>query len=294
MPELLRTPDHYFEGLPDFPYAPNYIKINGANVHYIHEGKTNKETLLLLHGNPTWSFMYRYVIAAFSSEYQVIAPDFIGFGKSDKYARQEDYSYELHLEMLLEFIRCMDIERATLVGSNWGAMLGLRALEDVGERFERLVIMNAYLPLGNKELPHAFLMYKEYVLNFADLLLSEIINAGMFTNLSSEIADVYNAPFPSGKYQKGVKAFVNLVPDTTIHPVVKHMKKARTVVKKWNKPVLLIYAKDGRVAGGAHVWYERNMPNAQIECAEIEDARHFMLEDRGEEIVGHLRTFLVN
>ncbi len=293
MPELLRTPDHHFKDLPNFPYSPNYMYIKDARIHYIDEGKADKGTLLLLHGNPTFSFAFRHVIAAFSSEYRVVAPDFIGFGKSDKYACQEDYSYELHLEMLLEFIRRIEIEEATLVGSNWGAMLGLRALAEVGERFERVVIMNAYLPMGNRELPDAFLQWRTYILNVVGLSVGELIDVGMYTDLSPEIAAIYDTPFPNDQYLSGIRAFVKMVPDGIDHSSVRHMQIARKVAKNWQKPTLLVYSTDGRVAGGAHVWFEHNMLNAQVTHAEIKNARHFMLEDRSEEIIEHFRMFLV-
>lgn len=304
MPELLQTPDHHFENLPDFPYSPNYMYINGARIHYIHEGKTNKKTLLLLHGNPTWSFYFKHIINSHLNEYQVIAPDFIGFGKSDKYARQEDYSYELHLEMLLEFIQRMGIERATLVGSNWGAMLGLRALVDVGERFERLVIMNTYLPVGNRKLPYYFRRFREYVNKTPYFKVSGLASRAMeASQIPEAVRRAYGAPFPTEGSLSGIKAFTNLVPDTPEHPTVIHMQVAREVVRNWHKPVLLLFStqsgvlkkdlENGKANIKAHQWFVHNLPEDAATTLEVlEGVGHFICEDDSTAVVRHLRAFL--
>jgi len=304
MPKLLQTSDHHFKDLPDFPYSPNYMYINGARIHYIHEGKTNKRILLLLHGNPTWNFYFRHIINSFLNEYQVIAPDFIGFGKSDKYARQDDYSYELHLEMLLEFIRRMGIEDATLVGSNWGAMLGLRALAEMGERFERLVIMNTYLPVGNRELPYYFRRFREYVNRTPYFKVSGLASRAMeVSQIPEAVRRAYDAPFPTEDSLSAIKAFTNLVPDTPEHPVVAHMQIAREVIRNWHKPVLLLFSTQSGVLKKdpeseeakikAHEWFVHNLPeDAATTLRILENVGHFICEDDSEAGVGHLRAFL--
>lgn len=305
MPELFQTPDHYFENLPDFFYSPNYMYIKGVRIHYIHEGKTNKKTLLLLHGNPTWNFYFRHIINLFSNEYQVIAPDFIGFGKSDKYARQEDYSYKLHLEVLLEFIQRMGIEQATLVGSNWGAMLGLRALAEAGERFERLVIMNTYLPVGNRELPYYFRRFREYVNKTDYFKPGTLVSLATQKPAHSEsMIKGYNAPFKYREYEalSSIRKFTNLIPDNPKHPTVAHMQIAREVVRNWYKPALLLYSESGvlkKEAKGekakikAYEWFIHNLPeDAATTLKVLDGVGHFICEDDSEAVVRHLRTFL--
>lgn len=297
MTKLLRTPDHRFDNLSDFPYAPHYININDARIHYVDEGEG--ETLLCLHGNIVWSFIFRKFIAQLSPHYRVIAPDLIGFGRSDKYADIESYTYNMHLNMLTAFIERMNLHDATLVVHGWGGMLGLRALIDFKERFKRIVIMNTYLPLGNRPMPNSVVQWRKLAINAPSFSVGNIINHGMFTSLPPEVTAAYDAPFPTNDYMYGVRAFPAMLPDSAINPMteqmkimVGHMKIVRDELKKWHKPILLIFSEQGRIAGGGHVWYIHNVPEDALTCIGIENARHFMCEDKGTEIAGHIREFL--
>ncbi len=292
MPRLLRTPNHHFNNLADFQYSPQYVNINGMRIHYIDEGQGNP--VLCLHGNLTWSFIYRKLMAKLLPEYRVIAPDLVGFGRSDKYGEMGYYTYEMHLNTLLSFIEYMNVQGATLVVQGWGGMLGLRALVDFEEYFERIVIMNTYLPLGNRSLSDAVVQWRKLAKHTPDFSVGNIINHGMFTSLAPNVIAAYDAPFPSNEYKNGARAFPLMLPENTANPMVAHMKIARNRLREWNKPLLLMYSELGqsRIVGNAQLWYQHNMPKATIVNREIKNARHFLCEDQGTEIATHISDFL--
>jgi len=289
MPKPFSTPEDRFNDLHEFNYSPHYISIKGANIHYIDEGEGN--IILCLHGNLMWSYCFRHLISEFSTQYRVIAPDFIGFGKSDKYENIDDYSYELHLEMLLKFVRHVDVQNGILIMDNWGAMLGLRMLAEEGSRFERVVIMNTYLLLGDKPLSNAFSMFKWFVTNTPDFAVSTLIDSGMYKNLTHDTAIAYDAPFFNDESKAGIRAFAELVPDNPNHPAVSDMKIARNTMTAWQKPTLLIYAEHDRVLESGYKWFQRNIPG-KVTTALIKKARHFMLEDNIQDISACLKDFL--
>lgn len=292
MTNLLRTPDHHFDKLPDFPYTPHYININDARIHYVDEGEG--ETILCLHSNLTWCYNYRYIIEKFKANYRIIAPDFIGCGKSDKYPNEEDYSFELYVDMLLQFIERMDIRNATLVVKGCGGMLGLYALKDMEERIKRLVILNTYLSTGERELSKMYLSWRDRFNNKQNTSMGKTIDMATFGPISEEVLAAYDAPFPADEYKSGIKFFANMIPDKLEHPIAPYMHTTRAFMQNWNKPVLLITGKDSYLNRGGNKWYVRNLPQGTIFAdIEIEDARHFLCEDKGTEIAGHIGAFLV-
>ena len=170
---IVRTPDERFSELPDFPFAPRYIEVNGLRIHYVDEGKG--ETILCLHGEPSWSFLYRKMITAISKKHRVIAMDFIGFGRSDKFTERGEYTFKMHLDTLMGFIKTMDLKQVTIVVQNWGGLIGLAAVAHMPERFARLVIMNTGLPTGNRKPNEALLAWLSYVETHPDLQVGQTI-----------------------------------------------------------------------------------------------------------------------
>ncbi|GAI14815.1 unnamed protein product, partial [marine sediment metagenome] len=157
---VIRTPDERFENLPDFRFVPRYVDVKGLRVHYVDEG--NGEVILCLHGEPTWSFLYRKMIPLLSVKHRVIAMDFIGFGRSDKFTEREEYSFQMHRDTLLDFIDTLAIDQITLVTHDWGGLIGLRLASEMPDRFARLVIMNTGLPTGEQQANDSFIMWRQF------------------------------------------------------------------------------------------------------------------------------------
>lgn len=290
--ELLRTPDSRFENLSDFDYDSHYVNIKGARVHYIDEGEG--EVILCLHGEPSWSYLYRKFIPVLSPEYRVVCPDFIGFGKSDKFPKVTDYSYQMHYETLIEFINKLELSNITVVVQDWGGLIGLGVLGHMPEKFSRVVIMNTFLPIGNRPMPMPFKVWRAFSKYFPGLPVGFIMKSGTCQHLSKEAMAAYNAPFPSNKYKAGAKAWPQLVPDNPKAPGVKEMKKAREVLKTWNKPALVMFSDKDPIMRGGHRFFVGTIPYFKCEhdWIEIKDAGHFLQEDKGEEISMHIRKFM--
>ena len=289
--ETLRTSDSQFENLPDYSFEPKYIEHNGARVHYIDEGQG--EVILLLHGEPSWSFLYRKFFPVLSPHYRVVAMDFLGFGRSDKYTKIKDYSYKVHADTLIGFIDQLGIEKITVVVQDWGGLIGLGVLGMLPEKFVRVVIMNTFLPIGNRPMPAAFKAWRAFAKLTPSLPIGGIIKSGTAQPMSDEVKAGYNAPFPSRKYKAGAKAWPLLVPMKASDPGVEEMKNAREVLKQWNKPALVMFSDKDPIMRGGDKWFRHNIPTASDQpFIEIKDAGHFLQEDKGEEIAGHIKEFM--
>ncbi|HEY8545150.1 MAG TPA: haloalkane dehalogenase, partial [Acidimicrobiales bacterium] len=205
--ELLRTPDDRFEGLPDFPFTPHYVHVDDTEggplrVHYLDEGPPDGETVLLLHGEPSWSFLYRRMIPVLvDAGLRCVAPDLVGFGRSDKPAERSDYTYARHVEWLREALfDHLDLRGATLVGQDWGSLVGLRLVGEHPDRFARVVIANGGLPTGDQKLTDAFLAWQKFSQEAPTFPVGGIINGGCTTDLAPEVVAAYDAPFPDDRY----------------------------------------------------------------------------------------------
>jgi len=289
--EIIRTPDQHFENLPNFSYKPNYIEHKNTRIHYLDEGQG--EVILCLHGEPTWSFLYRKFIPVLTPDYRVIAPDFIGFGRSDKYTKMKDYTFRMHFDMLVDFIEKTDLKDITVVVQDWGGLLGLAVFGKISERFARVVIMNTFLPIGNRPIPAAFKAWRTFARFTPNLPIGDIVKFGTAKPMAKEIKAAYNAPFPSSKYKVGAKAFPLLVPLKESEPGVAEMKHAREVLKQWQNPALVIFSDKDPIMRGGDKWFRHNIPTAKDQpFIEIKDAGHFLQEDKGEEIAGHIKEFM--
>ncbi len=289
---LLRTPDERFANLPGYPFAPHYLEHNGARMHYIDEGQG--EVILCLHGEPSWSYLYRKFVPILAPHHRVVAPDLLGFGKSDKYPNQTDYSYQMHLQSLLDFIAQLKLENITLVCQDWGGLLGLGAVGAVPEKFARLVIMNTTLPTptGNLSVPLPFKLWQLYAKYHPWLPISGIIKMGTVQPMSKAVKAAYDAPFPSGKYKAGAKVFPALVPTKAGMPGIAEMTRAKEVLKQWNKPALVLFSDKDPIMRGRDKWFRSNIPTANQQPETINNAGHFLQEDKGEEIAGRILEFM--
>ena len=290
---VIRTPDERFSKLPDFPFAPHYIEVNGLRIHYVDEGKG--ETILCLHGEPSWSFLYRKMIASMSKQHRVIAMDFIGFGRSDKFTEREAYTFQMHLDTLMGFIKAMNLEQITVVVQDWGGLIGLAAVAHMSERFARLVIMNTGLPTGKGKPSEAFLAWRNYAESHPDLQVGQSMLGGVAhpERLTKEIIAAYEAPFPDVTYKAGAAVWPLLVPISPEGPASAEMRHAREVLSGWDKPALVMFSDKDPITGGGDKFFRSLIPAAKDQPEIIiKDAGHFLQEEKGEEISQYILDFI--
>ncbi len=295
---FLRTPDERFTGLADWPFAPHYLDIDSLDggtlrLHYVDEGPRDGAVVLLLHGEPSWAYLYRKFIPILSAlGYRVIAPDLIGFGRSDKPVERSDYTYERHVAWMNAWLAALDLHDITLFCQDWGGLIGLRMVAATPERFARLVIANTGLPTGHGA-SEAFNQWLWFSQNVPELEIGKIINAGSTRELTPEEIAAYDAPFPDATYKAGARHFPTLVPVTPEHASVAENRAAWTVLEHFKKPVLTTFGdKDAVTAGGAQVFIER-MPGAQGQPHTIiEGGGHFLQEDAPEQLCQLIDDFI--
>ncbi|MEX0751222.1 MAG: haloalkane dehalogenase, partial [Dehalococcoidia bacterium] len=210
---VLRTPDERFQSLPGYAFEPHYADVDGIRMHYIDDGPRDSEPVLMLHGEPSWSYLYRKMIPIITGAgYRSVAPDLLGFGRSDKPASQDDYTYQLHVDAIASFVAQLDLRRITLVCQDWGGLIGLRVVAEHEDRFARIVAANTFLPTGDLPPGEAFLRWQKFSQTAPSFEIGRIINNGTTTDLPADVVAAYDAPFPDDSFKAGARRFPALVP----------------------------------------------------------------------------------
>jgi len=292
--QVLRTPDARFENLPGYDFSPNYEEVADLRMHYVDEGPRDGAIVLLLHGEPSWSYLYRHMIPPMADAgYRVIAPDLIGFGKSDKPSQKSAYSYSGHVDWMTQFITALGLTDITLFCQDWGSLIGLRVAAENENRFARIALGNGGMPTGDQEMPNAFKVWQNFARYSPWFPIGKIIQKSTLTELSDDEVAAYDAPFPSAKYKAGARAFPLLVPTTPVDPASDANRAAWRVFENWNKPFLTTFSnRDPITRGGEKVWQERVPGAKNLEHVKIRNAGHFLQEDKGPELAKILISFI--
>jgi haloalkane dehalogenase len=292
---VLRTPDDRFTGLPDFDYPPRYADVGGLRLAYVEAGPADGEPVLLLHGEPSWSFLYRTVMPVLAAAgLRAIAADLAGFGRSDKPADIGDHSYERHVEWIraLAFDH-LDLRGLTLVGQDWGGLIGLRLVAEHPDRFSRVVAANTGLPTGDQQMPEVWLRFREVVRTAPVLSVSRLVQSGCQTSLPAAVLAAYDAPFPDPAYMAGPRAMPGLVPASPDDPAGPANRAAWRQLSAWDKPFLVAFSDRDPITGGMAPVLKRAVPGASgIEHPVIEGAGHFLQEDAGEQLGAVIADFV--
>jgi len=298
---ILRTPDDRFADLPGFGFAPHYLEVpvdaaaeglvaGGATtlrVHYLDEGPADGDVVLLLHGEPSWSYLYRTMIPVLTAAgLRAVAPDLVGFGRSDKPAGIDDYTYARHVAWLRATVfDALDLRDVTLVAQDWGSLLGLRLVGEHPERFARVVIANGGLPTGDQRMPEAFAAWAAFARDVPELPVGQIVNGGSGTDLPPEVVAAYDAPFPDESYKAGARAFPALVPNRPDDPASEANRAAWQRLMRFDKPFLTAFSDGDPITRGGEAVLQKLVPGAAgRRHVTIEGGGHFLQEDRGPEL----------
>lgn len=292
--EILRTPDDRFANLAAYPFAPHYVDAGSLRMHYVDEGPPTAAPVLLLHGEPSWSYLYRKMIPILAAAgHRVVAPDLVGFGRSDKPVRQEDYTYQRHVDWVRGVIEQLDLRDITLVGQDWGGLIGLRLAAEHNERFARIVAANTFLPTGDRPAGDAFLAWRRYSQETPDFHAGGIVRGGCVTDLPPEVVAAYDAPFPDDRYKAGARRFPVLVPISPDDPAAAPNRKAWEALRRWTKPFLTAFSDSDPITSGADRVLQQEIPGASGQPhTTIPKAGHFLQEDNGERLAGVIVDFL--
>jgi haloalkane dehalogenase len=292
--DVLRTPDERFTDLPGYSFQPRYVEVDGLRVHYIDEGPRGGAPVLLLHGEPSWSFLYRKMIPLISAAgHRCVAPDLIGFGRSDKPAARGAYTYQRHVDWMRGVVDALDLRQITLVCQDWGGLIGLRLVAEHPQRFARVVAANTFLPTGDVAPGPAFLAWREYSQTTPTFHVGGIVKGGCASELSTEVIAAYDAPFPDDRYTAGARQFPLLVPASPDDPAAPANRAAWEALRRWEKPFLTAFSDADPITRGGDRIFQREIPGAAGQPhTTIAGAGHFLQEDKGEELARVVIDFI--
>jgi haloalkane dehalogenase len=297
--QTLRTPDERFTALAGYPFAARYVEVpsgdgDSLRVHYVDEGAADAPPVLLLHGEPSWSYLYRTMIPVLvDAGLRAIAVDLVGFGRSDKPARRTDYTYQRHVDWTRAAVEAIDPRDVTFVGQDWGGLIGLRIVAEDPDRFARVVAANTFLPTGDRHPGDAFLAWQRYSQETPDFHVGGIVNGGCATKLTPEVIAAYDAPFPDDTYKEGARQFPMLVPTSPDDPAAEANRAAWKVFEQWDKPFLTAFSDSDPITAGGDKVFQSAVPGAHgREHPTIKGAAHFLQEDNGEDLAAAVVDFI--
>ncbi len=299
--EFVRTPDDRFEDLPGWPFTPHYVQVDAGDgsgdelrIAHVDEGPRDAPAVLCLHGEPSWSYLYRHMIPPMvDAGLRVLAPDLVGFGRSDKPVDQAEYTYERHVAWMLDWLRAVDLRDATLVCQDWGGLIGLRLVAAEPDRFARVVVANTFLPTGDRHPGEAFLNWQRFSQEVEVFDSGFVVQMGTTTDLPDEIVAAYNAPFPDDRFCAGPRRFPMLVPISPEDPSSQPNREAWTVLEAWHKPMLTAFSDKDPITAGADRVFLETVPGTQGQPhTVIEGGGHFLQEDRGAELAAVVIDFV--
>ena len=297
--KILRTPDERFEGLTDFPFDQHYVEVPDGEggrlrICYVDENPKGAEAVLLMHGEPTWSYLYRKMIPIIvRAGHRAVAPDLPGFGRSDKPADRNDYTYQRHVDWMQAWLDKTALERITLVGQDWGGLIGLRLVARNPDRFARVVVANTGMPTGDMPISEAFLNWRKFSRETPEFDVGAIITMGCLTPPTEEAVAGYNAPFPDEPYKEGARIFPSLVPIEPDDPAAPANKKAWEVLSKFEKPFLTAFSDGDPITGGGDVIFLDRVPGTKGQPhTTIKGGGHFLQEDCGPEFAEVIVDFI--
>ena len=292
--DVLRTPDSRFENLTGYPFAPRYVDVAASDtdkirMHYVDEGPRDGTPIVCLHGEPSWSYLYRTMIPPLvDGGHRVLAPDLIGFGRSDKPRRIEDYSYLRHVEWVTSWLTELGLTDVTLFVQDWGSLIGLRIAAEQSDRIARIVVANGFLPIADRPTPSAFKIWRAFAVHTPVFPAGRIVSFGTVTKITPDVRSGYDAPFPDKTFQAGARAFPNLVPTSPDDPAIPANRAAWDALGRWDKPFLCVFGARDPILGRAdrplieHIPGAKGQPHARI------NGSHFIQEDCGPELAARV------
>jgi haloalkane dehalogenase len=297
--EFYRTPDESFADLPGWPYAPHYAEIPAGDgdtlrVHWAEDGPADGEVVLLLHGEPSWSYLYRHMMPILAAAgLRAVAPDLVGFGRSDKPSRRDDYSYQRHVDWMQSLLEQLNLNDITLVCQDWGGLIGLRLVAENPARFARVVAANTMLPTGDHDPGDAFRSWQKFSQEVPEFPAGGIIKGATTTSLSQAVIAAYNAPFPEERYKEGARQFPLLVPITPDDPAAAKNRAAWSVLGQWQKPFLTAFSDSDPITVGGDKLMQKLIPGTRGQAhTTIVNGGHFLQEDQGEKLAEVVVQFI--
>jgi haloalkane dehalogenase len=292
--EILRTPDDRFAALPGYAFAPHYVQIGELRMHYVDEGPRDGAIVLCLHGEPSWSYLYRKMIPPLvSAGLRVIAPDLIGFGRSDKPASRDDYTFQRHVDWMVAFLDALELRDLTLFCQDWGGLIGLRLVAEHPDRFARVVASNTFLPTGDQKPSQAFIAWRTFSQSVPEFPVGKIVSTGCARSVDPEVIAAYDAPFPDERYKAGARQFPLLVPASPDDPAAAPNRAAWERLRTFPRPFLTAFGDSDPITRGADARLQAAIPGAAGQPhTTIARAGHFIQEDAGEELAEVITAFV--
>ena len=291
---FLRTPEERFQQLPDFAYTPHYTELGGLRIAHIDEGPRDGPVVLLMHGEPAWSFLYRKMIPILvAAGMRVLVPDQVGFGLSDKPTQRSEYTYENHVQWMSAWLESVNAKDITLFCQDWGSLIGLRMVAEMPDRFARIALSNGGLPTGKEKIPRAFHIWRAFAMYSPWFPIGKIVRTGCAQGLNDLEVAAYDAPYPNSRYKVGARVFPTLVPIHPNDPAGPANERAWALFKAWHKPFITLFSTRDPVTKGGQVAWQRKVPGAQGQNhTQIRGAGHFVQEDKGQELARALIQYI--